>query len=531
MAISYFEEFFMKTITGKIILLSAGLMSLVAFILMIAFFTQFYTASNRQLSLLETTLRENFDRTMRYEVETAQSMLEKIASLQKQGQFTQAQAENLARDLLRDLRYDNQIGYFWADTTEGLNKVLYGSATENTNRYESVDANGFPLVKNIIANGLKAGGGYTDYYFPRAGETVPLPKRGYSLLSPSWGWIIGSGAYTDDIDVLLAEKRHEAMLVLRTGIIIISSFSLVAILIALLVSILIGKRISKPIQFAARQTALFSEGDFTQSLSIDFKKSRDETGVLLNSLETMRQELSRLLKDIISSADAVKRGAEELQSTSIDVASGASEQAASTEEISASIEEMNASNRQNAENSDETGRIARKAAEEAQEGSRAVLDAMNAVRRIAEKIAIIEEIASQTNLLALNAAIEAARAGESGKGFSVVAGEIRKLAERSSNSAAEIREISANTTISAEKAEKILSALTPNISRTADLVAEISAATAEQRLGNDQITQAMGQLDATVQKNAATAEELTASAQNLNDEAESMKDLIGKFTI
>jgi methyl-accepting chemotaxis protein len=521
----------MKSITRKIIILSAGVMTVVAILLTTTFFILFSTSISKQITLLDSTMRESFDRSMRFEVETAQSMLEKIAKMRNDGRFTAAEAEALARDLLRDLRYDKGTGYFWADTTDGLNMVLLGNATEGTNRMNAVDANGYPLIKNIIANGLKEGGGYTDYWFPKAGETTPLPKRGYSLLSPSWGWIVGSGAYTNDIDVIVETKKAEAYATMRAALFSISVFALCAIAAAILISIAVGRRMAKPIKYAAEQTALFASGDLSQPFDPTFRKSRDETGLLLDSLDAMRKDLGVLLGGVINSSEAVAKGAYELQDTSIDVSTGASEQAASTEEISASIEEMTATIKQNADNATETERIARKAANDAAEGSRAVGEAMNAVKRIAEKIAVIEEIAGQTNLLALNAAIEAARAGEAGKGFSVVAGEIRKLAERSGSSAAEIRDISASTTSSAERAGKLLAGLAPDIGRTADLVAEISAATTEQRIGADQIAQAMTQLDTVVQKNAAAAEELTAAAQNLNEEAESMKQSISSFKI
>jgi methyl-accepting chemotaxis protein len=195
------------------------------------------------------------------------------------------------------------------------------------------------------------------------------------------------------------------------------------------------------------------------------------------------------------------------------------------------MEEMDSNIQQNADNAQETEKIAQKAANDAEQGGQAVKQTVEAMRNIAEKITIIEEIARNTNLLALNAAIEAARAGEHGKGFAVVASEVRKLAERSQKAAGEISELSTSSVDVAEEAGTLLEALVPDIQRTAELVQEISAASGEQRSGSQQVNKALAQLDQVVQQNASQAEEMSSMAEELAGQADSLQDTMSYFKV
>jgi methyl-accepting chemotaxis protein len=258
---------------------------------------------------------------------------------------------------------------------------------------------------------------------------------------------------------------------------------------------------------------------------------RSDQDELMKALAVMVRKLIDVVGDVKAAADAVASGAHQVSSSSEALSQGGSEQAASIEEVSASMEEMGANIKQNADNATQTEKIALKAATDAREGGQAVAKTVDAMKSIASKISIIEEIARQTNLLALNAAIEAARAGEHGKGFAVVASEVRKLAERSQKAASEITELSKTSVSVAEQAGGLLAKILPDVQKTASLVQEITGASREQDAGSNQITQALQQLDSVIQQNAASAEELAGTAQALTEQAESLQGSIAFFSM
>ncbi|HWU65155.1 MAG TPA: methyl-accepting chemotaxis protein [Ensifer sp.] len=255
---------------------------------------------------------------------------------------------------------------------------------------------------------------------------------------------------------------------------------------------------------------------------------KDTLGI---SLQSMVERLRGVVGDALTAADNVSSGSQQLSSGSEQLSQGATEQASSAEEASASMEEMAANIKQNADNAAQTEKIARQSSKDAEASGEAVNKAVNAMRTIAEKISIVQEIARQTDLLALNAAVEAARAGEHGRGFAVVASEVRKLAERSQLAAAEISGLSGETVKVATEAGEMLSKLVPDIRKTAELVAEISAACREQDIGASQINEAIQQLDKVTQQNAGASEEMSATSEELAAQAEELQASIAFFRV
>ncbi|WP_017904413.1 methyl-accepting chemotaxis protein [Pseudomonas asplenii] len=299
-----------------------------------------------------------------------------------------------------------------------------------------------------------------------------------------------------------------------------------ATLLGMLIGVLVTRSITRPLNGAVEAANRMAAGDLSHDLQVT---SQDETGQLLAAMQNMAQRLRSILGDVRSAADSLSSASEQVSSTSQSLSQAANEQAASVEQTSASVEQMSASIAQNTESAKITDGIAGKAANDAVQGGGAVGDTVLAMKQIADKISIIDDIAYQTNLLALNAAIEAARAGDHGKGFAVVAAEVRKLAERSQVAAQEIGQVASSSVQLAEQAGRLLNEIVPNIQKTSDLVQEITAASQEQSGAAGQINIAMGQMNQITQQNASASEELAATAEEMNAQAGQLQELIGFF--
>ena len=359
---------------------------------------------------------------------------------------------------------------------------------------------------------------------------------------------IATWASTDEIAVKRAKVAYEAMDITKaaadasmqdtkmiaTSTVSKLSFSAIVMAVGLLLAICLGagialfvtRAIVRPLAYALEISNKLAEGDLTLKIDVD---SKDETGQLLTAMKHMVSKLREIVGQVKTAGDNVSAGSQELSASAEELSQGATEQAASAEEVSSSMEQMTSNIKQNADNALQTEKIAIKSAEDARQGGKAVSETVSAMKDIAGKISIIEEIARQTNLLALNAAIEAARAGEHGKGFAVVASEVRKLAERSQTAAGEISKLSTTSVDVAEKAGEMLLRIVPDIQKTADLVQEISSACNEQNSGADQINKAIQQLDQVIQQNASASEQMASTSEELLSQAEQLQAVIAFF--
>jgi methyl-accepting chemotaxis protein len=343
--------------------------------------------------------------------------------------------------------------------------------------------------------------------------------------------------FTNKLDELIDIQLQYATALNAEGDILYSrtqfitySITFIGIILAILIAYFITRSIISELGGEPSEIKLIAEQISNGNLTQKFDTSRKRIGIY-GAIVQLSDQLKQIISQIMEGAEGVTSASLQMSSTSQQMSQGSQEQAASAEEISSSMEQMVSNIQQNTDNAQQTEKIAIKAADDIKEGNSAVSQAVDSLKKIAEKIGIIGEIARQTNLLALNAAVEAARAGEHGKGFAVVAAEVRKLAERSQLAAEEINSLSSSSVTIADKSGRLLEQIVPNIQNTAKLVQEIAASSTEQNSGATQINNAIQQFNQVIQQNAAGAEEIASSSEELSAQAESLKDSVSFFRL
>ena len=433
---------------------------------------------DKALETMEASSRQSYDDSIKEQVNVVISLLTEINDEYKAGTYTLDEAQKIAADEVRQMRY-GETGYFWIDQSDGTNVVLLGNDTEGTNRMETEDANGYKMVKEIIRVAVEDGGGYTDYVFPKEGETEPSPKRSYSEYFEPFDWVVGTGNYTDYIDTAIAsqDKVFSDYAMKKTGA-LIGACVVMLVVVAVLI-FMIAQDITKSLKKVVAEIEVIAGGNFAHRMQDNMMKRKDDFGQLAGALETMRESVCGLLSKVKIEAANIDKVVETMDSNisnlneEIEDVSATTEQlAASTEETAASTEQINSMTQQidgtakeiaiRAQNgATESEEIHKRAAQTKQttvENRQKVQTVLEEIRgrleqalkeaKVVEQIGVLADsilaITGQTNLLALNASIEAARAGEAGKGFAVVAEEIRVLAEQSQDAVANIQAVTEN---------------------------------------------------------------------------------------
>ncbi|MEO3943919.1 cache domain-containing protein [Gorillibacterium sp. CAU 1737] len=454
----------MRSIRVKVFTLACSIAILTSVVLTTLAVRQIQVGNERSLQEMSDTLMEDYDAMIRTQVEMAVSLLQASYDASVERNLSDEDTRKDAAALLRKLTYGTE-GYFWADTTSGVNVVMRGMAdVEGKTRWDALDANGAPYIQEIIGAAVN-GTGYADYVFPRPGQTEALPKRSYSQVFAPFGWVIGTGNYIDDIHTILDQKRQTMKEELNHDVLFLIAIGLIILVAGSGFALVLGGRIAKPIQIMTSVIREMGGLKFTGAERLTaLRKHRDETGVMAASLEDMSRSLGETVRSINSVTLELSAHAEELSASS-------AENKQAVGQVATTINEMAEGNEHQAEDASRTNealqdlnghveRISQQTADGAQlanatlatvkegrtllekqsrqveeslvitrEADESMSELAGMMHQVEQIIGLIRSISDQTHLLALNAAIEAARAGNHGRGFAVVSHEIRKLAE------------------------------------------------------------------------------------------------------
>jgi len=398
---------------------------------------------------------------------------------------------------------------------------------DSVNVWDSKDGDGQPFIQNVYAKLFNSAPGelqFVRYPWKNPGDSVTQMKISAFVYFPEWDWVIGAGAYESDYqdarDRVNRSMKFIHYINIGGAIVLCFLFGIIATYVA--------SRIAKPIRQAVDFAERIAEGDLTKNIDI---VTHDEVGLLCIALNKMVDSMEKTIHDIRDGAERFSASADELSASSRCLADSANLQSTNLEETSTSIQELSDSIELNSKNAEETTQMTTRASEEADEGGTAVSETVVAMKQIAEKIGIIDDIADQTNLLALNAAIEAARAGEMGKGFAVVAVEVRKLAERSQTAAKEISQVASDSVLKAEKAGKLIQNIVPAIQKASRRILEISQTCNEQSSSAAQIRSILSKLDELTHQNSSACEESAQSSEDVSTQARLLHEVISHFQV
>ncbi|MBE5902612.1 MAG: HAMP domain-containing protein [Lachnospiraceae bacterium] len=463
----------------RTILIAVILASVLITACMITGFTIYSTIETNaeQTEAYKERLLSDVKTQLRYETDVAMSICEKMNARYEAGEMTLEEAQKESADLIRELRYNDGNGYFWVDTSKGVNVVLLGRDTEGQSRWDLTDSSGNKFIQQMIENGMQEGGGYTELMFAKPNETVELPKINYTAYYQPFDWVMGTGVWIDDLDAIEAEYKKAAQNAMYKNIILTVAVLLVLAVVGAIAAFYYGGRITKPIRMAANQMVRMSNRDFTESEEINkvrkLKSHNNEIGAIAEALDLMHENIRNLMLQISETTSFVTAASQQLSSSASQSAEASEMVATSCTNVATSCSgQINAVSDASGETdsfvlnmqefkkaimrSSDMIRATNESAISGAEDMTNATDMMNTIRDSVEKTAnvvedlgerlksidqfvvTVAEIASQTTLLSLNASIEAARAGEMGKGFAVVATEISKLADESNQAAQNI---------------------------------------------------------------------------------------------
>ena len=590
----------MKT---QFILMMIGASFVTLFITCTVFTMNIVDNNKAEIAEFRKMLITDIEEQLRNQTMSAISGIDEFHQRQLNGELTEAEAKLHAAETVRNMRYEGEGGYFWIDTFEGVNVVLLGRAdVEGKSRIDATDPSGRKYIQEMIENGRKQGGGFTDLQFPKPNQTEPLPKKNFTMAYEPYGWVIGTGVWIDYIDTRVAEMQARSDANLNSVMLKMAIVGIIIMAGMVFLAIVFSNYLIMPIRTLTESLNVLATGDFrnTGENKVDPNRS-DEIGVMGRAVTKLQDNVSTMISKVMTSAEHVAAASQQLtasadQSTTainqvaesiVNVAGACTEQFVEVENATSKAEELKKHMGTFSNTLKDSSKEIDHTNEAADSGNKAVKHAVQEMQRIetsvtasadviaqlgeeSEKIGkivdAISNIADQTNLLALNAAIEAARAGEHGRGFAVVADEVRKLAEQSQTSAKEISSLIGSIQVKSQDAVLAMQEGVANVKTGADAVDEAGKtfATISNRItavakssaqmekivqdlvaSTDVITQSVEKINvksrevasesetvsASGEQQSATMHEIADASRSLAEMAQQMQDIIGKFKI
>ncbi|WP_047391687.1 methyl-accepting chemotaxis protein [Chitinibacter sp. ZOR0017] len=515
--------------------------------------------SGLDLLHLRESMREERMMKVKSQVETAAGVIGHFRTLSQKGVLSAADAQKAAVEALRNVRFDKTDYFFIFDTNQVYRLMPTKPEFEGQNKSDLKDSNGKLILKEMTA-AAQQGGGFVDYFFTKQGSNTPEPKISYAILIPEWNWVLGTGVYVDDID-----KAFRNALLLG-----IAQLLGLAALVGF-VALAIGKSIVRQLGCEPKDGMAIMQRVAEGDLRVDIQNA--PTGSILATLGKMAHGLRAVMSQVRGDAEVLSRQATLIANSSREISIAAGRQADATTSMAAAMEELTVSINHISESSGITEQASRQATELAETGVGQVTSATSTMEHIAASVtqatgqirqldtkareisgiaAVIKDIAGQTNLLALNAAIEAARAGEQGRGFAVVADEVRKLAERSASATVDIEHMLASIQGETVSVVDVMDAAIPQVERGVELARnvahslkhihsgaedtlahlhEVASATKEQSMASNSIAARVEDISQMVEETSTSIHHAAENAAEVERIAGKLNELVGHFKV